>query len=884
MTMFVVSASADVGGETQAQTTSTQTLSFASLPNDTHTADYGLAAGAIANYGAKTGTLTAIKDFDTWVDNKVTLAADADMYCENWRWAATADNAVIVVFEFNKAATLSIAMNTGATAIGGWLDDTNISVHKKSGEAAIEKLSEKDSSADSVAFACEVAAGDIIYYVFSLNSGVTGSRNIQNVHGLTATMNEVTVAEPAKTETISFGDLQNDTHTAEYGLKDSTVVKYGAKTGSVTAPANFDTWSDKSLKLSTDATLEMLNWKWTATPTNSIIVVFEFKYDAVISIAISTELAGWLENSNIALYKKSGTAELEELRKGAASTAAIAYSGEFAAGDIFYFVYALDSGVQGSRNASNVQNISAVVTEIKENEADKTAADYKAELEEYVATLKEADYSAENWLEIGEYVESFLTEAGDKTGALLKVVYESSLAKIKAVMTTAQELTELISKKTAEFTKKTERANAEDFTAENFAKIAALNTEFAAAVKLLATQDEVNNLYNEYLDKLSAVQAITTKVSFLDMVDDVYEANYGLAKQFGLIEYGLKYGKVTGTMSDYDAYIGDSSSHRIYSSTLGVNDVVAHNWQWVATKQNSVIAVFKAVVDCKMDIVCTRAADGDAIGWTVNTNITVYINRGEENKVIYSVNTPATDAAFGGTFYAKAGDIIYYEYNTDHMSQTVNIQTPFATTLTVDSTGFNQDAYDSQNNDLSAEVTEAIASRYAQLVTFVTGKSEDDYSATNWATLQAVPDEFKAAAATSIGRNSTVADVTELYNEYLAEAEAVLTVTEENAAFETAKQTKKDEVRAYADKMLKDNKYSAKNKELIESYVTAAIEEITEATTTKGINDAVTRAKNSINNVEVQTGCSGEISAPIMIIALFAFTAAACVMKKKYSR
>ena len=694
-------------------------------------------------------------------------------------------------------------------------------------------------------------------------------------------------SEPAETksQTVKFGDLQNDTHDAEFGLKEGVLADYGVKTGKVSAPVDFDTHADKKLTYSNDAEVACENWRWTTNCKNNIIVVFEFKCDAAVSVSMSEgEVNGWVADTKISVYKKSGEAAAESVKETAVDgNDSLAYGGEVKSGDTLYYVWSVNDGVTGTRNIQNIHTLSAVISKVEQGGEYLTAEEYQAELQKYAGTLEESAYSAENWKKIEDYISGFIAAAGDKTGALLKAEYENTLEKIKAVLTIEGELKACINDAIAAFDAKIALAKEEDFTAENYASVTAMKKEFETAVKACTDEEKVAEKYDEFIKKLSEVRAIRTSATFLDMVPDTYEADYGMTKQFGIFEYGIKYGKVLGEIKDFDAYKTDSSSDRLYSSELGENDVVAHNWQWVATKQNSVIAVFKALADCRMDIVCTRMEDGGAVGWTVNTNLTVYICRNGGNKAVYSANNPASDEAFGGTFYAKAGDIIYYEFNTDHMSQTVNIQTPFSTVITVDSTGFNQEKYDDQNDDLSEEVVAALSEKKAALDTFVSGLKEADYSATNWSLLQAIPEEFMKAAENEIDRKSTVADVEALYRKYLEEAEAVETLAEAEASFQAAKQTKKDEIRAYADEMLKKNKYSKENKQKIEEYVSDAHAEIDAATNNKGINDAVTKAKNLINKLETKSGCGG-CGGAFSISSAFVFLAAAgaaVVLKRK---
>ncbi len=676
-----------------------------------------------------------------------------------------------------------------------------------------------------------------------------------------------------RTETISFGDLQTKTVEANYGLAAGDVANYGVKTGKVNALKDFDTNTNGKLTSAAAPNVECQNWWWQATNADSVIVVFEFKVDAVVNIESSKDVGGWLDTTtSIIVSLKSGDTitELQKTFPTKTDKSLVAYSGTVKAGDTLYYEF---NTTADKRNIQSLQNITAVLTEDKGVTEEKTAEQYKQDLETYVATLTQSDYAADQWTAIGNIVEGFIETAGDKTGILLKVEYEKQLNAIKAVPTIAQQLTAQIEAHKKAFNAKVDKLNADNFTEENYTNATALKAEFATAIAAAETIESANEIFKDYVGRLNAIESIKVSTSFLDLPDHTHEADFGLYKNMGIVEYGLKYGKVLTGMYEYDRYAADTSSIRLYTSEFGEKDVVARNWCWEAVKERSVIAEFKALKDMSLTIASTRITNGGAPGWTVNTNITVYIQRGEfrgENvKAIYSINTPSTDEQFGGTFYLKAGDILYYEFNTDHMNQTVNIQTPIETTMTADTTGFDQTKYEDQNNDLPQAVVDAVAAKLAELTTFVQGKTESSYSATNWAALQAIPEAFSAACETRLLRTSTVDDVNTIYDEFHTQAEGIETLTQAQDELVRYKDEKKQEVRAYADQMLKDNKYSKENKELIESYVTEANTAIDAANTKGAINTAVTTAKNRINNVEVSKGgCGGSIATGAMGIAV----------------
>lgn len=704
--------------------------------------------------------------------------------------------------------------------------------------------------------------------------------------------------DSAQKDTISFGNLQKITADANFGLAEGNVVKYGAKTGKITIESkdgivDFDTKeSDNFLKLSSDSLMKFENWCWTVDKDNSIIIVFQAKVDCMLEIQPNAaSVSGWVENTNISVYLESN-GELTQISHSATTIDSVKVSQTLKAGETLYYVFSafeIDSG--SIRNLQGVYDYTAIATEVKESGEFLTIEEYKAELIEYISTLSENDYSAENWTTIQNIPNQFENEAQGKEGAALQFTYNKYLSMIDAVKTKVEELNDYTSSLVSKFNEKIDGSalrqgvKESDFkNAEDFQAVTALKSEFESKINECETAEKAKELYVEYVAKLNNYAVKTTTVDFLyNLVYDTVEAEFGLYKKFGIVEYGLKWGSVAqGQIKDFDAYYFSPSEDLVYVENLGKGDVAAKNWQWQATKGNGVIAVFKALQDCSINFVCTRVADGGIIGWTVNTTLKVYIGR--ENlgvKAVYTINTPSNDDGFSGTFYAKAGDIIYYEFTTDHMNMAVNIQTPFATKATIDSTGFDQDAYDEQNNDLSSDVILAINTYHTQLTDYVATLNESDYSATNWSQLTSFPSEFLAAAEEQLTSESTVNDVEALYNTYLTQIKDIKTLAQEAEEFNQLKVTKKEEVKAYANKMLKDNKYSSENKKLIEGYVEEALKAIDEATTTKAINDAVTIAKNKINKVEVKKGgCRSAVSGALSIIV---FCVVAFVVNKKVS-
>ena len=248
-----------------------------------------------------------------------------------------------------------------------------------------------------------------------------------------------------------------------------------------------------------------------------------------------------------------------------------------------------------------------------------------------------------------------------------------------------------------------------------------------------------------------------------------------------------------------------------------VGDITkAQNWKWFISRENGVIVAYKAKTDCKITVTDTRLKDGGGNnGWTDDCVLTSYIVRDGIAKKINSINAPSSDADFSGTYYAKAGDMIYIEFNTftvDAGSQR-NTESPYATTAEADSTAFDEEAYAQQNHDLPAEVTSAIEEKTQALCTYYEGLKEEDYSTTNWLTLAQYIEDFVAKCETDV---NTVDDVTKLYDEIFAEMKAIPTLAQAAAELKAALDGYAADLQAEYDKLVAENDYTTENKEALD--------------------------------------------------------------------
>lgn len=218
------------------------------------------------------------------------------------------------------------------------------------------------------------------------------------------------------------------------------------------------------------------------------------------------------------------------------------------------------------------------------------------------------------------------------------------------------------------------------------------------------TEEALQALYDEKYEAMDAVKAYKQTLVYLDLPSSLIAAEYGWIEG-DVFDVTMYTGSVEKGLVEFDKSLDKDT---VINESVG--DITkAQNWKWFISRENGVIVAYKAKTDCKITVTDTRLKDGGGSnGWTDDCVLTSYIVRDGVAKKINSINAPSSDADFSGTYYAKAGDMIYIEFNTftaDAGSQR-NTESPYATTAEADSTAFDEEAYAQQNHDLPAEVTE----------------------------------------------------------------------------------------------------------------------------------------------------------------------------------
>ena len=207
------------------------------------------------------------------------------------------------------------------------------------------------------------------------------------------------------------------------------------------------------------------NWKWYISYNMGVITAYRANVDLKLVItnnrlASGYSTNGWTEDCALTYYIVRGD-NVKAIKTVNAPSLDADFGGAYylKAGDILYIEF--NSTVI---NAGEIRNAEAPCN--MKVEADSTAFDQdayaeqnhdlapavieaieskKAELEAYYAGLNQADYSATNWLTIGQYIEQFQTkcESEVETVADVEALFNSIKAEMQAVPTLAQAEEEL---------------------------------------------------------------------------------------------------------------------------------------------------------------------------------------------------------------------------------------------------------------------------------------------------------------------------------------------------------------------------------------------------------------------------------------------------------
>ena len=624
-------------------------------------------------------------------------------------------------------------------------------------------------------------------------------------------------------ETYSFVDLPYHTGYSEFGFYDAGYTEYTLKIGLFDATKTdfnlipFDTWDNGNILTHSEKTgAKAENWRWHFAENSSNVLVIKSKITGTIKFDFAgVSLRGWFDSWPFifGLYRHNASDDsvtqlarnFQDSSAKPLDSATYTHTVEVLAGDTVYFEIGKWSG-----NDYNVQEINKgkiIVTPTVVNEV--VAGAYGKKLDAKVSGLTQANYAESDWNAINEIVATFKTGAYADVNALLGA-YNKAVADIDAI--TPDPLKD----------KRTNLINAmnayvgglvqSNYTNEAWAVITGAQSAFVGGASDCESESALQELYDAKMNEIKAVKAYKQTFTYLDYPSKMNANGYAWIE--GEIFNTKLFAGTVANMKEFDSK-GENENIMYHSSFNAGYDTPAYfvqNWKWFIGYNMGVITAYKAHVDMKLVITNTYIADGHSSnGWTEDCALTYYIVRGESVKEIAKVNAPSSDAQFGGEFYLKAGDMLYVEFNSTviNVGDVRNTEAPCGMKVEGDSTAFDQDLYAEQNNDLPADVVNAISEKKALLEEYYAGLTESDYSATNWLTLGQYVDQFAEKCESEV---KTVEDVENLYNSIKAEMQNVPTIAQAQAELREALEGYAAEVKAEYDALIAANKYTAENK------------------------------------------------------------------------
>jgi len=513
---------------------------------------------------------------------------------------------------------------------------------------------------------------------------------------------------------------------------------------------------------------------------------------------------------------------------------------------------------------------------------------FGGQLDALVATLEEADYETETWNAINGYVSMFKSGNPYASSEAMKTAYETAKNSIET--TKPDSLTFVRAELLQNIEAYRNSLKQENFDAEDWATILEAYNTYKSEQADKADKAALKAFYDEQLAAMKSVKAAKQEVVYLDYLKLMSQNGFGWIEG-DVVDTKLFTGTVKDGLVEFDVY--DEANNKMYNSGLIEEDPTCYvqNWRWFVGVGKGVIVAYRAKVDCAITVTDTRIADrpGSTNGWTDETVLNLYIVRGDIAKLVNTVRKPTTDKDFSGTYYAKAGDIIYIEFTTTTAVSARNTESPCDTKAVADAKGFNEDLYTEQNHDLPIEVQNLIAEKKTALEEYYAGLNESDYSATNWTMFEDYINQFaeKCGLGISAPEVKNADDVNALYDEILAAMKAVLTKEQAAAELSAALEGYVGELQAEYDKLVAENKYSAENKEKLDKALEDGIAKIRAAKSKAAGNTAKSTALAAMRAIEKKgKGCKGSVAGTgIGLAVTFAVAgtvvAAAVVSRKK---
>ena len=427
------------------------------------------------------------------------------------------------------------------------------------------------------------------------------------------------------------------------------------------------------------------------------------------------------------------------------------------------------------------------------------------------------------------------------------------------------------------------------YTPQDWATLKKAHDDYVANYESYASKEELQAYFDTQYAAMTAVKAYMQTVAYLDLPALIHENDFGWIPG-AVADVTMYTGSIQHeTMTPYDTFESSDAADVLTNSALYAENpsAYAQNWKWYVSANIGVIVAYRANQDCQIVVGGVEGEELGDSGWTEVCTQNLYIERGGERKLIdtQALNDAATDEDLFGTYYLKAGDILYIEFITNATDQR-NTETPYVAMATMDATKFDEDAYAEQNHDLPEEVLARIEEKLADLQEYLGTLNEEDYSATNRLLLSDYVAQFEADCEMEV---ATVEDVDALYNETLAAMQAVPTLAEAEAQLKETLDQYVEELRAEYNALLEQYRYSDEAKAALDAALEEGIRNINNASSAAAGNTAKSRALTALRAVEGSPKGLGKgavigIVAACVVVAAGAVTAGVLIGKKKKAK
>jgi len=333
------------------------------------------------------------------------------------------------------------------------------------------------------------------------------------------------------------------------------------------------------------------------------------------------------------------------------------------------------------------------------------------------------------------------------------------------------------------------------------------------------------------------------------------------------MDVGIYQGKVEDPQK-FGKYEYDESSEYALLSKDGEFDgngmASVMHWRIKTTLESHAIFRFTPKENLKLTISHPKLLNQNS--WIDDAGIYFSLSVKCDQKIYELWNRPITYLPqeadkYGAEVYLQPGDVAYYVFGSE-MAYQRNLE--FYPTFTGDASAYTEEEYNAQDFAAAKALIPYKIEVKNKLQNYVGTLSEEDYSLDSWQRILNFLEEAEAA----IDEATSKEDVDALYNEAIANIDAVNTKEDDVKEIAAIRSEKLAELKNYYDSLTKSD-YSEAGWASIEEAYLKAVETINKATTKTACSSAITSFKAAVNRAEKATssggGCGGIVTSASII-------------------